>query len=174
MAVLGCELVGLPRPTESRDLIVWLEIDRCAADAVQAVTGCRPGKRTLKLLDYGKLAATFYNQRTEAAVRVAARASSRDAANAMFPHAEGKDRYAAQVLVFCVLPVVLLFSSSEVEIVVPESELPGRPGSRLVCAACEEEVNDGREVYREGLALCRPCAGAPVYHDPFRMRSVGG
>ncbi len=54
MATLGCRQVGIEEPAASRNLIVYVEIDRCAADAIQAVTGCKLGKRTLKYRDYGK------------------------------------------------------------------------------------------------------------------------
>ena len=78
MAMLGCTLVGVDEPTKSKSLIVYVEIDRCATDAIQAVTGCRLGKRTLKYLDYGKVAATFVNTTTGKAFRVVAREDSRD------------------------------------------------------------------------------------------------
>src|SRR5262249_187725 len=87
MAMLGCRAVGVedPRGVDQKKLIVYVEIDRCAADAVNTVTGCRLGKRTMKFVDYGKLAATFLNVKTGEAVRVVALESSRDAANPMFP-----------------------------------------------------------------------------------------
>src|SRR3979409_434237 len=79
MAVLGCALVDIedPRGADRNKLIVWIETDRCLADAVETVTGARLGKRTLKFLDYGKLAAPFLNVETGKAVRVAALESSR-------------------------------------------------------------------------------------------------
>ena len=79
LAMLGCRAVGIEEPTRSKSLLVWVEIDRCATDAVTVVTGCRLGKRTLKFLDYGKVAATFLNLDTSEAVRVVARDDSRDA-----------------------------------------------------------------------------------------------
>lgn len=59
MAMLGCRLLGIDEPTQEKRLIVYVEIDRCMADAIAAVTGCRLGKRTLKHMDYGKCACTF-------------------------------------------------------------------------------------------------------------------
>src|SRR5215475_13631964 len=70
MAMLGCREVGIDEPKGCKKLVVYVETDRCATDAVQAVTGCSLGKRTLKFLDYGKMAATFVNTETEQAVRV--------------------------------------------------------------------------------------------------------
>src|SRR2546423_328653 len=79
MTVLGCALIGIedPRAADRNNLVVWVEIDRWLADAVETVTGSRLGKRTLKFLDYGKLAATFLNLDTGKAVRIVALESSR-------------------------------------------------------------------------------------------------
>src|SRR5215218_6441800 len=92
MAVLGCRLVGIedPRGADRKKLIVWVEIDRCMADAVGAVTGVRLGKRSLKYLDYGKVAASFLNTETEAAVRIVALEESRQLADARYPQIESK------------------------------------------------------------------------------------
>src|SRR6185295_521489 len=87
MAMLGCDLIGLndPRGADRKKLIVWVEIDRCMADAVGAVTGVRLGKRSLKYMDYGKVAATFLNTQTNNAVRIVAREESRAMADARYP-----------------------------------------------------------------------------------------
>src|ERR1700677_2978352 len=44
---------------DRKRLVTFVEIDRCATDAIGVVTGCRVGKRALKLRDFGKMAATF-------------------------------------------------------------------------------------------------------------------
>src|ERR671921_1837806 len=92
MAVLGCRLVGVkdPKGADRKRLIVWVEIDRCMADAVGAVTGVRLGKRSLKYLDYGKVAATFLNTDTGEAVRVVALEESRALADARHPEIDSK------------------------------------------------------------------------------------
>src|ERR687886_438237 len=79
MATLGCKLIGIddPRGADRKKLIVWVEIDRCMTDAVSAVTGVRLGKRSLKYVDYGKVAATFLNTENKRAVRLVALESSR-------------------------------------------------------------------------------------------------
>src|SRR6266852_489345 len=104
MAMLGCRAVGVEDPlgADRKNLIVFVEIDRCAADAVNSVTGCRLGKRTLKFFDYGKLAATFLNVKTDEAVRVVALDSSREAADCAFPELE--DRYERQRRAYKLLP----------------------------------------------------------------------
>src|SRR6476646_6293123 len=87
MAMLGCSLVGVnePRGVDRKKLIVWVEIDRCMADAVSAVTGVRLGKRTLKYVDYGKVAATFLNTTSNKSVRIVALETSRQLANDRYP-----------------------------------------------------------------------------------------
>jgi formylmethanofuran dehydrogenase subunit E len=163
MAMLGCHLVGVedPRGIDQKKLIVYVEIDRCAADAVNTVTGCRLGKRTLKFVDYGKLAATFLNVKTGEAVRIVALESSRDAANAAFPEIENK--YARQLQAYKALPDEQLFKLERVRVTLPPQDQPGRPVSRVSCDICGEGINDHREVTVDGRTLCRACAGGAYY-----------
>ena len=163
MAMLGCRSVGIedPRGTDRKRLIVFVEIDRCAADAVNTVTGCRLGKRTLKFLDYGKLAATFLNVTTGEAVRVVALDSSREAADCAFPEIENK--YDRQLRAYKQLPEEELFKVERVRVDLPPQDQPGRPVSRVQCAECGEGINDHREVLRDGRTLCRACAGEAYY-----------
>jgi formylmethanofuran dehydrogenase subunit E len=163
MAMLGCHLVGVedPRGVDQKKLIVYVEIDRCAADAVNTVTGCRLGKRTLKFVDYGKLAATFLNVKTGEAVRIVALESSRDAANAAFPEIENK--YARQLLAYKALPDEQLFKVERVRVTLRPQDQPGRPVSRVSCNICGEGINDHREVTLDGRTLCRACAGEAYY-----------
>ncbi len=161
MATLGCRLVGIEEPAASRDLLVYVEIDRCAADAIQAVTGCKLGKRTLKYRDYGKLAATFVNINTGEAVRVAAREDARDAAWKYAP--EGASKKEAQLHAYQVMPAEELFAVMQVIVDVPAFDMPGHPVSRVICDVCGEGVNDRREVIEDGLTMCIPCAHGAYY-----------
>jgi len=163
MAMLGCRAIGIddPRGADRKSLIVFVEIDRCAADAVNTVTGCRLGKRTLKFLDYGKLAATFLNVKTGEAVRVVALDSSRQAADGAFPEIENK--YQRQFQAYKILPETDLFKVEKVQVTLGEQDQPGRPVSRIQCAICGEGVNDHREVIRDGQMVCRSCAGDGYY-----------
>jgi formylmethanofuran dehydrogenase subunit E len=159
LSILGCRLIGIhdPRGADRKKLIVWVEIDRCMADAVSAVTGVRLGKRSLKYFDYGKVAATFLNTETNEAVRIVALEESRALADERYPEIEKKSerqfrayREAADHELFKIQRVAVQFS---------EMDAPGRPRSRVICAVCGEGVNDGREVKGpDGAALCRPCA----------------
>jgi formylmethanofuran dehydrogenase subunit E len=166
MAVLGCRSVGVedPRGADRKKLIVWVEIDRCMADAVGAVTGVRLGKRSLKYLDYGKVAATFLNTETGNAVRIVALEESRQLADARHPEIESKKE--RQFLTYREAAEEELFKVERVRVQYGELDAPGRPLSRVTCARCGEGVNDGREVTGpEGEALCRPCASGGYYQS---------
>src|SRR6476620_5652092 len=92
MALLGCRSISIddPRGADRRKLIVWVEIDRCMTDAISAVTGVRLGKRTLKYVDYGKVAATFLNTETQRAVRIVAVERARTLADERYPEIANK------------------------------------------------------------------------------------
>ena len=158
MAALGCLLVGVndPRGADRKNLIVWVEIDRWLADAVEAVTGARLGKRTLKFLDYGKLAATFLNLQTGKAVRIVALASSRRLADQRHPEIESK--YLRQLTFYREAKDEELFAVGFADVRLTEMDAPGHPRSRVICSHCGEGVNDGREVATQDWTLCRPCA----------------
>jgi len=164
MAVLGCKLVGIedPRGFDQKKLIVWIEIDRWLADAVEAVTGVRLGKRNLKFLDYGKLAATFLNLENGEAVRLVALESSRGLANKRHPEIESK--HLRQLQTYREAADEELFGVSVVHAKLNELDAPGHPRSRVICSSCGEEVNDGREVKTMDDAVkCKPCASSANY-----------
>jgi formylmethanofuran dehydrogenase subunit E len=157
-------LIGItdPRGEDRKKLIVWVEIDRCMADAVGAVTGVRLGKRSLKYFDYGKVAATFLNTETNEAVRIVALDRSRALADARYPQME--DRKERQLLTYREALDAELFKVELVAVDYSELDAPGRPRVRITCEMCGEGVNDGREVEREdGIRLCRPCALGGYY-----------
>ncbi len=164
MALLGCELLGIsdPRGADRKRLIVWVEIDRCMADAVSAVTGARLGKRSLKYVDYGKVAATFLNTETGRAFRIVALDSSRKLADERFP--EISEKRERQFRAYREATDEELFKVEEVRVDLGEMDEPGRPRSRVTCALCGEGVNDGREVEVDyGEKLCRACAYGGYY-----------
>lgn len=166
MAQLGCRLVGVldPRGADRKKLIVWVEIDRCMADAVGAVTGVRLGRRSLKYFDYGKVAATFLNTETGQAVRVVALDESRALADERYPQIESKKE--RQFRAYREADEAELFRAERVEVEYGEMDAPGRPRARVTCASCGEGVNDGREsVGADGVTLCRPCAQGGYYKN---------
>lgn len=163
MAMLGCQLLGIDGLAQGKRLIVYVEIDRCMADAIAAVTGCRLGKRTLKHMDYGKCACTFVDTRTGRAVRVSARDDARSYAGRYAPF--GLDKNAAQCEAYKIMPDDELFVVQEVVVDIPDHDQPGQPVSRMVCAICAEGINDRREVRLNGQVLCRPCAQGGYYRS---------
>jgi formylmethanofuran dehydrogenase subunit E len=152
MSRYGCQELGIEEPRSYRDLVVYVEMDRCASDAVGVVAGVTLGRRRLKWVDYGKMAATFVDLATGNAVRVAPRGE--------VPHAGRADD-----------PLVFwnnwadedLFSCTPVTIEIPLQDLPGRPVRTIECAVCGEKVQDCREIILEGEAVCRGCAGEAYY-----------
>lgn len=161
MAMLGCRLIAIEEPKVGKRLIVFVEIDRCAADAINTVTGCRLGKRTLKYRDFGKLAATFLNTESNEAVRVIAVESSRELAKQLFSHLPTKKEQ--QLEAYKTLPDERLFRWQRVRVRLPDADKPGHPLNRVLCDECSEGINDHREVLREGRTLCRACAGERYY-----------
>jgi formylmethanofuran dehydrogenase subunit E len=164
MALLGCSLIGIsePRGADRRNLIVWVEIDRCMTDAVSAVTGVRLGKRSLKYVDYGKVGATFLNTASKKAVRIVALESSRLLADERY--SEISDKRQRQFRAYFEAADDDLFSTESVFVDLKETDLPGSPRSRVVCFSCGEGINDGREILTaEGQLKCRACVGPSYY-----------
>ena len=164
MALLGCKMIGVedPRGADRRKLIVWVEIDRCMADAISAVTGVRLGKRSLKYVDYGKVAATFLNTENQRAVRIVALESARTLADERYPEIENKRQ--RQFQAYSEAADEELFKTELVSIQLRDLDAPGSPRSRVTCVVCGEGVNDGREVVdANGDSLCRGCHGGTYY-----------
>ena len=164
MALLGCRLLDIddPRNRDRKKLIVWVEIDRCMTDAISAVTGVRLGKRSLKYVDYGKVAATFLNTETKRAVRIVALESSRALADERY--SDIADKRTRQFRAYSEATDDELFKTELVSIELSDFDLPGSPRSRVICAVCEEGVNDGREVIdANGDTICRGCYNGSYY-----------
>jgi formylmethanofuran dehydrogenase subunit E len=162
MAMLGLKAIEIDDPQKHRKrLLAIVEIDRCATDAVSLVTGCRLGERSLKFVDYGKVAATFVNLETQKAVRVLARDDSRLKAKSMF--AELKAPYRQQLAAYKVIDDEDLFIVQPVRVKLAPEDLPGGSRLRVVCEQCGEGVNHGRERTANGRTLCRSCAGESYY-----------
>ena len=165
MAMLGLERLGIedPQGKDRKRLVTFVEIDRCATDAVAVVTGCRLGKRALKFRDWGKVAATFVDTTGGKAIRVAARESSKALARTMHP--EIADKNQQQMRAYREMREEDLFDCQWVQVELPPEEFPGYKGERVVCEACGEGINFKREVRREGKVLCRACAGESYYKE---------
>jgi formylmethanofuran dehydrogenase subunit E len=157
MAMLGCRLLGIeePRGRDRKRLVTFVEIDRCATDAIAVVTGCRLGKRALKFRDWGKMAATFVDLHGPA-VRIAALESSKARARELYP--EMADKNQQQMRAYREMPDEELFSTQWVKVTVEPREMPGYKSPRIACASCGEGINYDREVVVDGRTLCQSCA----------------
>jgi formylmethanofuran dehydrogenase subunit E len=164
MAMVGCRLIGIddPKaPPNQKKLMVYVEIDRCATDAIESVTGCRMGKRTLKFRDYGINAATFLNIETEIAYRIVSTEESKTLANVYAP--EQTDVHRRQLVGYQRMPDEALFHIQPVKVLINEWEMPGPPRKKAVCQLCGQVVRDGREIIEDNKVLCQPCAGKAYF-----------
>ena len=163
LAIHGLELLGVddPEGKDRKRLVTFVEIDRCATDAITVVTGCRLGKRALKFRDFGKVAATFCDLKTDRAVRVVALESSKQRAKELFPDIADKNQQ--QMTAYRDMPIEDLFNHQWVRVTLGPEEFPGYKSTRRVCAQCGEGINFERFVERAGRTLCRGCAGDNYY-----------
>lgn len=164
MAMLGCRLIGLDEPStlpQIKKIIVYVEIDRCATDAISYVTGVRLGRRSLKFIDNGIMAATFVNLETGKAFRIVSTETARELALELMPHIE--DPRIAQLEAYKIMDESDLFTVTPVKVNVPASDMPGPTRFKAVCAQCGIVVRDKKEVFKNNQILCRPCALGTYY-----------
>ncbi len=166
MGIHGVTLLGIQDPAgaDRKRLVTFVEIDRCATDAIPIVTGCRLGKRALKFRDFGKVAATFCDLRDGRAVRVVARESSKQRAREMYPELASANQQ--QMRAYRELRDEELFACQWVRVRIGPEDLPGYKAPRVVCAKCGEGISFKREVVRDARILCRACAGER-YYEPL-------
>lgn len=166
MAMLGCHLIGLDNPKDReqiKKLIVYVEMDRCTADAVAHVTGVKLGRRSLKFVDYGIMAATFLNLESGKAFRVLSTEEARSLAPAYAPEVPEKSQQ--QIEAYQRMPDCVLFRVYEVEVQLSEFDLPGPTRRKVSCSLCGQVVRDHREVVVDGETLCRPCAHGAYFKE---------
>jgi len=158
MAMLGCRRLGIdePRGKDRKRLVTYVEIDRCATDAIGVVTSCRLGKRALKFRDWGKMAATFVDLESGRALRLAALESSKARARELYPEIDNKNKQ--QMKAYREMPDEELFSEEWVRVQIEPKEFPGYKGDRIVCAECGEGISYERYIERDDQILCMACA----------------
>jgi formylmethanofuran dehydrogenase subunit E len=163
MAILGLKQLGIedPQGVDRKRLVTYVEIDRCATDAIGVVTGCRLGKRALKFRDWGKMAATFVDLPSGRAIRIAAKESSKELARSLHPELPTKNQQ--QMAAYRTMGDEQLFETQWVHVDLPPEELPGFKGERVVCGRCGEAIQFRKEVRRGSDVLCRACAGESYY-----------
>jgi formylmethanofuran dehydrogenase subunit E len=161
MGLLGMKTLGFDEPPAKKRLLVIVETDGCFADGVSAATDCTVGHRTLRVEDYGKTAAVFVDTVTGQAVRVAPALDIRQKACVYAP---GEPRhYFAQMQAYKIMPEEEMFTIRKVTLHTPIEAILSRPGVRVNCDMCGEEIMNERELKRNGLTLCRPCAHGGYY-----------
>jgi len=161
MALAGAEAIGLDVPRADKRMLVIVETDGCFADGIEVTTGCTVGHRTLRVEDYGKIAATFIHVKDGRAVRLAPYPDARQRA---YHYAPGQKRhYFAQLEGYQVMPAQELFMIQEVELTTPIKAIISRAGVRVNCDLCGEEIINQRETANDGMILCRSCA-LPGYY----------
>jgi len=183
LAMLGCERLGIddPKGADRKRLVTFIEIDRCATDAIAVVTGCRLGKRAIKFRDWGKMAATFVDLTARLphegdtpvyrAVRIAALESSRQRARDLYSHIENKNQQ--QMLAYRELPNADLFSEEWVAVPIHPREMPGYKSARITCEQCGEGINYDREVRHSEKILCEACATPETrYYRPLTKEEL--
>jgi formylmethanofuran dehydrogenase subunit E len=149
LALKGMELIATRDP---KQMIVFIENDRCIADAIQIVTGTRIGRRSAKLIDVGKMAATFVHVETGLAYRVNVRHVN--------PHVKHDANACRSVLR---VSDEELLSWRRVCVDLKPAELPGKPKRTISCARCGEKIFDGKDVASSDGPLCRSCAHGAYY-----------
>jgi formylmethanofuran dehydrogenase subunit E len=170
MAMLGCELIGLDEPRtlpQIKKLIVYVEIDRCATDAIAYVTGVKLGRRSLKFVDNGIMAATFVNLENGRAFRIVSTEAARTLVERYAPGIP--DPRQQQLLAYRAMPIEVLFDKEPVSVNVPIHDMPGPSRFKTTCQRCGAVVRDKKEVFLNGKILCRPCAYG-TYYRPASAR----
>lgn len=167
MGLQAAALIGVEVPQRDKRLLVIMETDGCVADGVAVATGCSIGHRTLRVEDFGKVAATFVDTLSERALRILPHPEARSRAAAYAENAP--NRWKAQLLGYQRMPDELLLCWQEVRLIASVATLVSRPHVRSMCGSCGEEIINEREIARDGVVLCRACAGY-AYYEPLPVQ----
>lgn len=170
IGLLAGRLLEIPLPQTEKHLLAIAETDGCFVDGLSAATGCYVGRRTLRIEDYGKTAATFVDSLTEQAIRIAPQDNIRELAWEYVSSARNK--WEAQLIGYQHAPDELLFHWQRVELTIPVKQIIGQAGKRVTCEICGEEIINQREVVREGTVMCKFCAGKSYYHFVEHMAAL--
>ncbi|GMR09279.1 MAG: FmdE family protein [Anaerolineae bacterium] len=161
MGMLAGDILNLDLPQSDKRLLTFVETDGCTADGISVATGCWLGRRTMRLFDFGKVAATFVDTKTNAAVRIWPHPRCREIAYRYAPKASS--RWVSQLEAYQIMPMNELLVAQEVTLSISHQDIVSRPGVRARCDICHEEIINQRETVRDELVLCRACAGAAYY-----------
>jgi formylmethanofuran dehydrogenase subunit E len=173
IALFAGEYLGLELPRDDKRLFVFVETDGCGLNGFAVATGTNVGKRTMRVMDYGKVAATFVDTKCGEAVRIVPRAGIRAGARNYAP--EARNRWTAQLEGYQLMPTEELLLAEPVQLTVDLERLISRAGVRVDCEICDEEIMNGREINRDGTVMCRSCAGDTYFERiafPERVWSI--
>lgn len=162
MGMYAGVLLGLALPQTNKRLFAFVETDGCFTDGVSVATGCWMGRRTMRLVDYGKVAATFVDTQTQRALRIWPNPAARELAHGYAP--EAQSRWHAYLAAYQVMPDDELLAARSVTLNLDLKAIISRNGVRAQCSVCDEEIINEREVQQDGRVLCRGCA-APAYYQ---------
>jgi formylmethanofuran dehydrogenase subunit E len=171
MGLAAGQRLGLPVPQSDKRLLTIVETDGCVIDGLAVATGCRVGRRTMRVLDYGKVAATFVDTQTGRSVRIVPHAGARQRARDYAP--EAQSRWQAYLLGYQQMPEAELLNIQAVTLAVSLEKIVSKDGYRVNCQRCGEEIINEREVLQAGLTLCRPCAEG-AYYQPLVLAVSAG
>lgn len=161
MGLAAGRSLGLEVPQAEKRILTIVETDGCLIDGLAVATGCRVGRRTMRVLDFGKVAATFVDTQTCRTVRIVPSASTRKRAKDYAP--EATSRWEGYLLGYQRMPEVELLEIQEVALTVSLEKILSKDGYRVNCDVCGEEIINEREVIQDGSTLCRACAGERYY-----------
>ena len=161
MGLLAGELLELELPHPDKRLFTFIETDGCGLDGVATATGCTVGHRNMRVVDFGKMAATFVDVVTREAVRIVPGPESRVRARDYAPGSS--NRYRAQLEAYKIMPAEELFTVAPIVLTVSLDEILSRHGMRVSCELCGEEIMNEREEMVDGRTICRGCAGHAYY-----------
>ncbi len=164
IGLAGMNALGFVEPPTNKRLLLISETDGCFVDGLWAATNCSVGHRTLRVEDYGKTAAVFVDVISGRAVRVAPAPGIRDKAYAYAP--DESRHYFAQLQAYQIMPEAELVALKPVVLKASIADLVSRPGVRVNCGVCGEEIINERELRRGDQVLCRACAEA-AYYEPL-------
>jgi formylmethanofuran dehydrogenase subunit E len=172
MGLAAGQWLGLPVPQTDKRILTIVETDGCLIDGLSVATGCRVGRRTMRVLDFGKTAATFIDTHIGRAVRIAPSVNTRRQAKAYAP--EAASRWEAYLLGYQRMPDAELLNLQEVTLTLSLEQILSKDGYRVTCDLCGEEIFNEREVIRDGLTLCRSCAGESYYTPCLMLPVIAG
>ena len=161
MGMYAGELFNLTLPQSDKRLLAVIETDGCFVDGLSAATNTTVGHRTLRVEDYGKTAAVFIDSTTERAIRIAPSLNVRQQACEFIP--EESRRYFAQMQAYQLMPAAEMFNAQAVTLNFSIRSIVSKPGMRVNCDVCAEEIMNERQVHRNSMTLCHPCAYGAYY-----------